>query len=381
MVVPNVVSFNGFLIELSSAMLEKRMDVHCACSLDGLWGSGEKLIDTPVQMHGLPCARGMNPVAHVKTSLQLNSLVSSIRPDIVHAHFSSAILTTALARRRHWPVTIGTFQGVSFLLMRGARKRFLKMAETWASSRLDKVWVLTEDDRVELSMAAPGAKIKKQQSCGFGCDLDRFNPTRILPEERDALLSQLGLTPDHHIFAFIGRQVHFKGFDTTVRAFLRLGQADPDARLLLIGARDALHHTGLTRDEESALRSSSQIIDLGWQSEVQKYLAITRAVVFPSKREGMPVCLMEALAMGVPVITCDSRGCRDVVRDQVDGIVLKECTVDNLVSAMELLIENKDLHSRLVVNALAGRERFNRLNYVREQIQIYEQLSSPLTAL
>ena len=190
------------------------------------------------------------------------------------------------------------------------------------------------------------------------------------------MLSQLGLKADHHIFAFIGRQVYFKGFDIAIRAFLRLAQSNPNTRLLLTGTRDALHPTGLTQDEEKALKSSTKTIDLGWQTEVQKHLSITRAVVFPSKREGMPVCLMEALAMGVPVITCDSRGCRDVVRDQVDGIVLKDCTVDNLVSAMALLAKDENLHSRLVVNALAGRERFSRLNYVREQIQIYEQLYS-----
>ena len=110
--------------------------------------------------------------------------------------------------------------------------------------------------------------------------------------------------------------------------------------------------------------------------DVEKYLSITHAVIFPSKREGMPVTLMEALAMGVPVITCDTRGCRDVVRDQVDGIVLEDCTIDSLVSAMELLIDNKSFHSSLVTNALDGRKRFNRLNFVHEQIKIYEKLLS-----
>lgn len=376
LIVPNITSFNSFLIELCSAMLEKQIDVHCTCSLDDLWGSGENPMGIHVQMHETSFPRGMNPVSHVKSSLRLNSLVSSLSPDIVHAHFSSVIFTTALARRSSWPVTMGTFHGVSFFLMRGIKKRLLKMAETWAVSRLDKVWVLTEDDRVGLSITTTDTKIETYQSFGIGCDLDRLNATKILPEERKALLSQLGLTADHHIFAFIGRQVYFKGFDITIRAFLRLAQSNPNTRLLLIGTRDALHPTGLSQEEEEALQGSSKIIDLGWQTEVQKHLSITQAVVFPSKREGMPVCLMEALAMGVPVITCDSRGCRDVVRDQVDGIVLKDCTVDNLVSAMALLAKDEQLHSRLAVNALAGRERFNRLNYIREQMQIYEQLYS-----
>jgi len=357
-------------------MLKKQIDVHCVCSMDALWGSNKSSMGIPIQMHGIPFPRGMKLIEHVKSSLQLNSLVSSICPDIVHVHFSSTIFTTALAHRHNWPVTMGTFHGVSFPLMSGAKEKMLKMAETWASNRLDEVWVLTEDDRIALSMAAPKAKVKKQISYGLGCNLDRYDKKRILPEEQNALLTQLGLASDHHIFAFIGRQVHFKGFNITIRAFFRLAQIDPDARLLLIGSCDPLHPTGLTQDEEKALKSSSQIIDLGWQTEVQKYLSITQAVIFPSKREGMPVCLMEALAMGVPIITCDSRGCRDIVRNQVDGIVLKECTIDNIVSAMKLLIEDKNLHSRLVANALVGRRRFSRLNYIREQIQIYEQIYS-----
>ena len=116
LIVPNITSFNSFLIELCSAMLEKQIDVHCACSLDDLWGFGENPMGIHVQMHETSFPRGMNPVSHVKSSLRLNSLVSSLSPDIVHAHFSTAIFTTALARRCNWPVTMGTFHGVSFFL-------------------------------------------------------------------------------------------------------------------------------------------------------------------------------------------------------------------------------------------------------------------------
>lgn len=374
LVIPSIASFRAFLSDLAAALTVQQAEVHCACSVEVPWGSPEQLANCSARIHRLPFTRGMSPAAHWHSARLLDRLVSLLRPDLVHAHFSSAIFATALARRRHWPLTVGTFQGVSYPLTWGFKGRLLKLAETWAASRLDAVWVLTEDDRVELSQAAPNAIVKKQSAFGFGCDLEQFNPLSIRPDERDALRSRLGLTPAHRVFAFVGRYVHFKGFNVVVRAFSRLAQDDSDARLLLIGTRDPLHPTGLTPSEEEALRHSPQVLDVGWQTDVQKYLAIIHVLVFPSQREGMPVCLMEALAMGVPVITCNSRGCRDVVRDQEDGIVLPTCTPDELAAAMRCLSSDTERRNRLAAAALAGRERFSRLNYVEEQMQIYQAL-------
>ena len=374
LVVPNIASVHSFLTELVGALANQGFDVHCACSTESLWEAGGMSTHLPISVHPIPFARGMNPLQHIQTSRQLNHLISTLKPDIVHAHLSSAIFTTALAYRRHWPTTIGTFQGVNFLLSSGLKARILGIAETWAARRLDHVWVLTDDDLAGLRRAAPHAKIHRQTAYGFGCDLDNFAPSSISMNERSLLRTQLGLTPQHRTFAFVGRFVHFKGFDLTVRAFMKLAQTDPDSRLLLIGTRDGLHPTGLTAEEEATFKQSTQILDLGWQKDVRRYLAVADAVVFPSQREGMPVCVMEALAMGVPVITRDSRGCRDVVRDQIDGLVLQECTVDSLVQAMRRLMNDRALRELFASQALAGRGRFSRQNYVQEQMHIYERL-------
>lgn len=376
LVVPNVVSYRGFLTELSAALVEQGVEVHCACATDTLWGQDGASTDTAVRLHPIPFPREMSPLAHLKASLELNRLVASLRPDVVHAHFSAAIFTTALARRRHWPATLGTFHGVAFLLLDSAKTLLVKRAEVWSSRRMDEVWVLSDDDLHGLRSAAPGVTIKKQTSYGIGCDLDKFDPANISSAVRQTLRAQLGLTETHRVFIFVGRFVRFKGFDTTVRAFLKLAQEDPTARLLLVGARDALHPTGLDPDEERAARDSSQIIDVGFQEDVQRYLAISHVMVFPSHREGMSVCLMEALAMGVPVITRDARGCRDVVRDKVDGLVLRDDSIDRMVEAMKLLSNDQALHQRMAAQALAGRERFDRRQYVREQIEIYRSHSS-----
>jgi glycosyltransferase involved in cell wall biosynthesis len=80
---------------------------------------------------------------------------------------------------------------------------------------------------------------------------------------------------------------------------------------------------------------------------------------------------MESLAMGVPVITSNARGCRDVVRHGVDGVILEEVSQDHVAAAMERFVTDAEYRARLSENALAGRDRFNRKNYVNVQTEHY----------
>lgn len=374
MVAPNIVSFKSFLLELCETLSLRGVDVHCACSGSELWGGKGGLQGQELQMHHLELPRGVNPFGHFRSAAALNGLVSSLRPDLVHAHFSAAVFTTALARRSCWPVTIGTFHGLRFPLMTGLGKRVFQGVEGWSARRLDAVWVLTEDDRTALVSAAPGAKVHRCTSYGVGCDLARFRRETLTMEACSRLRLELGLPDNAMVFAFVGRFVDFKGFDVAVRAFWRLAASYPNARLLLIGDFDRLHPSGLTREEEERLRASPMVVHAGWRTDVEKWLAISSALLAPSSREGMPVSIMEALSMGVPVVTRDSRGCRDVVRHGVNGLVVDPCSVENLAAAMAELTVDDALRRRLSANALENRRDFDRKRYVDEQIAAYEDM-------
>lgn len=372
LVLPNIVSYRAFFGELGSRLSSEGVEVHVACSREALWGEAPDTGNSCVRFHPLSLPRGMNPLGHLKAARQLAALVSRLRPDVVHSHFSTTIFATALARRAAWPPTLGTFHGVSFPLVDGIKGRLLRFAESWAARRLDTAWVLTEDDRRRLNQSAPKAVVRVQRSCGVGCDLEKFHPARIAPAEREALRAVLGIAPGDCVFAFVGRFVAFKGFDLTVRTFLEIAETGPRLKLLLVGMSDPLHPSGLTAEEEQARRRCSQIIDAGFQKDVRPYLAVASAVVFPSRREGMPVCLMEALAMGVPVITRDSRGCREVVRHGIDGFVLRDGAA--LGEAMRRMARDDALRARLAEAALAGRARFDRRIFIREQSEIYRSV-------
>ena len=127
---------------------------------------------------------------------------------------------------------------------------------------------------------------------------------------------------------------------------MALSETNPRARLLLIGARDRLHPTGLSAEKERTLKASPQVIDIGFRTDVERCLPAADVLLFPSRREGTPVCAMEALALGVPVITCDARGCREVVRDGVDGLVLRDGRLATLRAAMQAVLYDEGLRRR-----------------------------------
>lgn len=372
LVIPKQSSYQLFLSDLAESLRANEVEVHCACSV-----TPSTPLHSSVQFHAIPFARGMNPIRHLSAALQLRKLVNKIRPDLVHAHFSAAIFTTAIAYKSGWPITIGTYQGLSYPLVgAGLRRLLIRWAETWASSQLNGIWVLTQDDYSQLMSDAPSANIHIQNALGFGCRIEHFDSTKISHEEKKNLRRSLNINVDELVFAFIGRFTNFKGFGLTVQAFIDFTQTFPNSKLLLIGELDQIHSSGLSELQMVQVSNHPNIRNLGWQSDVRKYLSITDAVVFPSEREGVPVSLMEASAMGIPIITMNARGCRDVVTDKVNGLLIYERTSHELVRAMTHIYEDEQLRSSLARGALAMRERFSRRHYINEQLNIYSDLTA-----
>lgn len=371
--IPTITSYHTFLKELMESLVTQGWDVHLACSLEPIHGFDCYKEAVAGKTHHIDFPRGANPTRHLLAALQLRKLVKEICPQLIHCHFGVTSFTAALARQPSWPFTIATIQGLTFPQTRGLRKWVFGACEYWSQRRMDGTWVLTQCDVDAFASLGVRDKVFLQSSKGFGCRLDLFDRSSYGTAGLLALRRSLGIKQDDFVFIFVGRQVHFKGFAVVVRAFTNIAKEYSHVKLLLVGERDPVHPTGLCAAEEKYLRSSNNIVRVGWVSDVAKYLAIADANVFPSKREGMPVNLMESLAMGVPAITSNSRGCRDVVRDHVDGLVVPGSTERAFETAMRRLLGDSGLRSLLAENALAGRARFDRRAWITEQVEIYDR--------
>lgn len=377
-VVPALVSYVSFLRELEESLVAKGNEIHLACSPEDGFGAGDRKIRAT--RHSIRFPRGLDPLAHWRASRELQRLVRSVQPQIVHCHSSSAAFTTALAREKDWPLTLATFHGLSFPVIGGSKGTCLRIAESWAASRMDASWVLTIDDAIAMGRVCPRAKVEVLPGFGVGCDLDRFDPDRFTPVQRKAVRAHLGFSETDTVFLFVGRFVNFKGFHLVVRAVEQITRKRPDAKLLLVGANDPVHPSGLSEEEQSKLAENRNIVQVGYQNQVEPYLAASDALVFPSNREGMPVCVMEALSMGIPVITRNSRGCRDAVRHKIDGLVLEDGSLEALAEAMTGLCKDPQTRRRMSAQAVAGRSRFSRNRFVAEQIEIYRKALSQAAA-
>lgn len=373
--VPTARSFETFLSEFAEFAAQRGHVIkiafagankHPRCLARGWSLVGDPEINFP---------RGANFFGHLKAALSLRRAVDGFRPEILSIHFSAASFTCALARRTSWR-TLATIQGVNYVQQRGWRRIMMQRVEMWAYRRMSEVWVLTRDDAANLRRDGLQSQVRLQESLGFGCRLDIFDRLKIPRGDVLHARSDMGVRPGEIVFAFIGRQTAFKGFGIAVRAFLSFHRDFPDSRLVLVGGRDYLHGQGLSSRDRSALKACESIVDMGWRSDVSAILANVDIVLFPSQREGIPVNLMEALAMGVPCIAYDCRGSRDVVRHGVDGKIVKVCSADAFASTMMELAMDPGERMMLSANAIRDRQRFDRNRFVIEHLRNLERLSA-----
>lgn len=373
-VIPSITNYFTFLEDLIEELNRRDHKVHLATSRKHIARISAYRRNIECEVHDIDFPRAIDPFRHFAAAKKVKQLVHEIEPDIVNIHFSAALFTAMLGKDDSWPITTGTIHGLGSPLINGWRKLMISQAEKWSAERADEIFVLTDDDREYLQSKAKKANVKVLESFGMGCDLKRFNPQSVDVSKIQSLKSELGILDTDFVYIFIGRQTNFKGFDKVVRAFMLTKQKRPNSKLLLVGEKDRIHPTSLKARFERALRSDPSIIKVGWRENVQDYLALAQLNVFPSEREGLPVNLMESLAMGVPVLTINSRGCKEVVRDKVDGRVMQDFSVQALSEEMAQLQDSPEQIKEYSINALEGRSRFDRKHFVQNQLSIFERL-------
>jgi glycosyltransferase involved in cell wall biosynthesis len=362
-IIPGADSFRVFLGELTQALIDEGHEVLTLFNPGG--GISNQPVDGPGSICHVAFPRGASPLHHFIKGREVRGIIKEFQPDVIHAHFSSAILTASIARLggdcgARW---FGTFQGIQFPFVSGLKGQLIKLSETFAASQMDQVFMLTEDDQLALSQGAPKAKVSLQQSLGFGCHDRFFDAPLPDPEKRAAFRKSLDISAEDRVFIFIGRMVAHKGFHLAARAFMRAAETHPDLRWIVIGERDPLHSTGLSDEEWAQFEAHPAIRFLGIQDDVLPYLDAADAMLFPTSREGMPVSVMEALARRVPVLTNCVRGCRELIQPGENGAFFASSDVESIQTVIAAF--------QPMPRAIPD-EAMRRSNWIRETIDLYQ---------
>lgn len=153
------------------------------------------------------------------------------------------------------------------------------------------------------------------------------NPARFSPvahAERSALRARLGIAQDRRVATFTGRLVTTKGLPSLLRAWSLVAADRPDVLLVLVGSGGL----GLQNCEAELRRYASEhdlensLMFTGSVDNVHEYLQASDMFVFPSQREAFGISIIEAMACGLPVVTTGVDGIRDVVRPDVDALLV-----------------------------------------------------------
>lgn len=146
-----------------------------------------------------------------------------------------------------------------------------------------------------------------------GVDVDRFAPAS--PDERMNLRRRLGL-PDGRLVVFVGRLTIAKALDVLLNAWAQRDATLADAHLVIVG--DGELRADLVR-QAHALGIEQSVVFTGGTNDASAYLRCCDAFVLPSRTEGMPVALLEAMACGLPCVATRVGGSAEVIEDGIGG--------------------------------------------------------------
>jgi len=295
--------------------------------------------------------------------------VGEIGPDLIHAHQLLSPTTVALvARAAHGtpillnPHACGAIGDVGVLSATPLGRLRLRATVREA----DRFVAISGAIRAELLAAGvPEARIV---SIPNGVDLERFRPAGA--QERIALRRALGLAEAPTV-VYTGRLSPEKGADVLVAAWPAVARAVPGARLILLG--DGAERERLLEAARAAGVAGSVAL-LGAAADVAPYVRAADAAVLPSRTEGLPVALLEAMACEVPVVATAVGGSAEILRDGATGRLVPPARADALAAGLVEALTDRAARARahLARDEVAARYGLDRI--VGRFLEVYAEL-------
>jgi glycosyltransferase involved in cell wall biosynthesis len=328
LIVTTGIAFGGAevqLVELAERLCRRGWRVHIASMLAPT-AFLERLAAAGVTVHTLGMRRG---IGDPRAVVRLARLVRSLRPDVVHSHMVHANL---LARVTRCVAPMSTLICTAHSIDEGGRLREIAYGLT---DRLASITTNICAAGVERYIAVGASTTGRIRHVPNGIDFTRFAPD---PAARAVTRAALGIDEDTFVWMCTGRMEPVKQHLTLVDAAARLPHASR-WQLLHAGSGPLAHEVQARIDSRQLAHRVSL---LGLRRDIPALLAAADGFVLSSRVEGLSLALLEAAAVGLPIVTTDVGGCREIVRDGETGWLVHsgdaECTARGLSDAMTHLM-------------------------------------------
>jgi len=295
----------------------------------------EKLLELGVTPFYFRLQRtGLNPFKDLLTLFQLFSIIRRNRIGLVFPYTIKPVIYSSLAARLLNVPVISLITGLGFTFSNSSEKaaKLQKLTETLYRIGLSKNRCVIFQNPDDLSLFRQLRLLKPRQKAavvnGSGVHLEQY-PHRVRE------VAGTGVR-----FAMVARLIREKGTYLYLQVAERVKQQYPGCEFHVIGAPDS-SSSAVELSVLEELHRSETIVYHGNTPRVPELLAACDVFVLPSfYREGIPRSILEALSVGLPVVTTDSPGCRETVREGINGFLVEPKSEDSLYKAIVYFINN-----------------------------------------
>ncbi|MEO6255060.1 MAG: glycosyltransferase family 4 protein [Ferruginibacter sp.] len=326
----------------------------------------------------VPMTRKITPLQDLRCLFKLIGIFRKEKPDIVHTHTPKAGLLGMLAARYCGVKTrIHTVAGLPLMVEKGFKYQLLKFIEKLTYSAATQVWP-NSDSLKRFITAKKLCKTKKLHIIGKGStngiNLERFNTVALDENMLTQVRQQINFRQQNKYLLCIGRLVKDKGIVELVNVFVELKKNNEQLILILVGeyehALDPLPAATLNE-----INSNPSIIHVNWTNQVAYYMHIADLFVFPSHREGFPNVLLQAGAMGLPVICSQITGNIDIVTNNETGLIFDSGNEQQMLKLLQYALAHpQHMHDMAKQLQQYINENYRRENIWQNMLEAYKTL-------
>ncbi|WP_192938294.1 MULTISPECIES: glycosyltransferase family 4 protein [Flagellimonas] len=277
---------------------------------------------------------GMNPFNDLKSILELKKIIKAHDIDLVFPYTIKPVIYGSIAANMSKIPAVSLITGLGFTFTGTSKKArtLQKITELLYKVSIRKNKLVIFQNRDDHKLFLERNIIKEDNKVDFvsgsGVNLNSY-PTRVNNK-----------TTDKIIFILVARLIREKGIHLFIEAASLLKKEFPNAEFHVIGKPDQ-SPSAIHLEQLHKLNEQGTIVYHGRQKNVAEFLFNSDIFVLPTfYREGVPRSILEALSVGMPIITTDSPGCRETVVKGENGILVAPQDLDSLVEAMRFFLEN-----------------------------------------
>ena len=303
----------------------------------------QELLDMGVHVYHVPIPRNLSKVKEIITSYQyIKKLVEEKKYYLVHCHSPIGGVICRLAcqnaRKKFGTKVIYTAHGFHFF--KGANKKMWAIfypVEKWCSNFTDILITINQEDYQNAKKLNAG---KLEYVPGIGVHTEEFQNVVV---DRNEKRNEFGFASDDFIFMSTGQLSVRKNHKVILLALAKID--NPSVKYLIVGLGELEEEL---KNIVKKMGLQDRVVFAGYRSDVKELLHIVDAFAFPSLQEGLPVSLMEAMAVGLPVVCSRIRGNVDLIEDGKGGYIFECSDVNGFAEGMKRIVNSTNSDMRRI---------------------------------